>query len=162
MPTNLMVMLVVIALYTPPQHANCTHMQYARNAPFYSPHCHPIRLQVVAPVRETAAQVLGAAVTVLPPPDVALVLSHLLALWAAPHWQTRMAALTAAKYLVAAREDMATALAATLLPTALQGLQVGVECRLSCSDEVSACIRMWAACLPAQWLVTEHIFPPCR
>lgn len=71
----------------------------------------------------------------LSPSDVSLVLSHLLALWAAPHWQTRMAALTAAKYLVAARTDLAQALASALLPTALQGLEV-----LQCA--VLVCMRL--------------------
>ncbi len=80
--------------------------------------------QVVAPVRETAAQVLGVTVIALPSHDVEQVLQHLLQLWSSPAWQTRMAALTAVKYLVAARVDMAVQLGAMVLPTALMGLHV--------------------------------------
>lgn len=87
-------------------------------------------------MRETAAQVLGATVAALPTHDVEQVLAHLLALWSSPKWQTRMAALTAVKYVVAARDDMAVQLGEAVLPTALKGLHVcvlGHCCGLVCS-----------------------------
>ncbi|BDA40363.1 TATA-binding protein-associated factor 172 [Coccomyxa sp. Obi] len=79
--------------------------------------------QVVAPVRETAAQALGAASRSLPSAKLGALACHLAALVRRPEWEVRLGGLLGLKYLLAARSDAATHLLPEALPAALAGLQ---------------------------------------
>jgi len=78
----------------------------------------------VAPVRETAAQALGAALRPLPGASLTAALAALAALAAGSAWEARHGGLLGAKYLLAARADAARQLLPLALPAALRGLQV--------------------------------------
>ncbi len=83
--------------------------------------------KVVAPVRETAAQALGAALRPLPGASLGAALGALAALAAGAAWEARHGGLLGIKYLLAARADAAGELLPTALPAALRGLQVGTS-----------------------------------
>jgi len=88
---------------------------------------------VVAPVRETAAQALGAAVQPLAVPPLAALLAMLRRLAGSGQWEARHSGLLALKYVVAARADAAAALLPHALAIAQTGLQV-LQGRLSWFD----------------------------
>lgn len=79
--------------------------------------------QVVAPVRETAAQALGAAVQPLSVDALRVLLSQLQTLACNEQWEVRHSGLLALKYVVAARPDAA----AQLLPLALSIAEAGLQ-----------------------------------
>lgn len=80
--------------------------------------------QVVAPVRDAAAQALGAAVQPVPPP-VLLALVRQVGILAGYHqWEVRHSGLLALNYIVAARPDATELLLAPVLAIAQEGLQV--------------------------------------
>ena len=82
------------------------------------------RGQAVAPVRDVAAQALGAAVQPVPPP-VLLALVRQVGILAGHHqWEVRHSGLLALKYIVAARPDATELLLAPVLAIAQEGLQV--------------------------------------
>ena len=81
-------------------------------------------LQVVAPVRETAAQALGSAARGLPGSALQVLARHLAALVAQKEWGVRLAGLLGIKYVLAARLDQAGALLPAVLPAVLTGLKV--------------------------------------
>lgn len=86
--------------------------------------------QVVAPVRETAAQALGAAVRPLPPAALPALLGALRQLSECPaEWEVRHGGLLGLKYVLAARTagggGVGAALLDAVLPAAVVGLQVG-------------------------------------
>jgi len=80
--------------------------------------------QVVAPVRETAAQALGAAVQPLPVSQAQALLSLLHQLIQQQQWDVRHGGLLGLKYLLAARTDASQELMPRALPAAILGLQV--------------------------------------
>ena len=80
--------------------------------------------QVVAPVRETAAQALGAAARGLPASSLHVLVRHLTTLVAQAEWGVRLAGLLGIKYVLAARLDQAGALLPAVLPSVLTGLKV--------------------------------------
>lgn len=82
--------------------------------------------QVVAPVRETAAQALGAAVQPLPAAHAQALLSLLHQLVQQQQWEVRHGGLLGLKYLLAARADAAEHLVAQAVPAAILGLKVNV------------------------------------
>ncbi|KJE93117.1 hypothetical protein, variant 1 [Capsaspora owczarzaki ATCC 30864] len=79
--------------------------------------------QVVAPVRETCAQTLGAILKFASPATVASVVDSVLVLAQQPQWETRHSALVSLKYAIAVRHDMAEQLLPRFLPAVLAGLQ---------------------------------------
>ncbi|KAA6421342.1 MAG: hypothetical protein FRX49_08620 [Trebouxia sp. A1-2] len=79
--------------------------------------------QVVAPVRETAAQALGAAVQPLPLSQAQALLSLLHQLIQQQQWDVRHGGLLGLKYLLAARKDASQELMSQALPAAILGLQ---------------------------------------
>ena len=81
-------------------------------------------LQVVAPVRETAAQALGAAVQPLPRAHAQALLALLHQLVQQEKWDVRHGGLLGLKYLLAARPDAPQHLLAQALPPAILGLHV--------------------------------------
>ncbi len=82
--------------------------------------------QVVAPVRETAAQALGAAVQPLPVSQAHALLSLLHQLIQQQQWDVRHGGLLGLKYLLAARTDASQELMSQALPAAILGLQVSL------------------------------------
>eukprot|EP00041_Stephanoeca_diplocostata_P038978 m.1575863 g.1575863 ORF g.1575863 m.1575863 type:complete len:1877 (-) comp25308_c0_seq54:5766-11396(-) len=78
---------------------------------------------VVAPVRDTTAQALGAVVKFMTPADVRRVLAVLLELQKHTHWQVRHGGLLGVKYLVAVRADLVATLLDALLPVITAGLE---------------------------------------
>lgn len=83
-------------------------------------------LQVVAPVRETAAQALGAVARPLAPASLPALLSALRQLSEHPgEWEVRHGGLLGLKYVLAARaEGVDQALLEAVLPATIVGLQV--------------------------------------
>lgn len=81
--------------------------------------------QVVAPVRDTAAQALGAAAQPLPAPVLLALVQQVAILAGHPQWEVRHSGLLALKYVVAARPDAAGLLLKPALDIAQTGLQVG-------------------------------------
>ena len=77
---------------------------------------------VVAPVRETGAQALGAGLLPLPPDAVEAVTRAVLALLSRPEWEVRHSALLALRYVLAARETLAPRLLPAALPAAVKAL----------------------------------------
>jgi TATA-binding protein-associated factor len=82
----------------------------------------------VAPVRETAAQALGAALLALDVPCLQAVLRKLQELKAHALWEVRQSGLLGVKYMLAARSDASEALLPLALPAITQGLQVRCWC----------------------------------
>ena len=80
--------------------------------------------QVVAPVRETAAQAVGAAVQPLPISHAQTLLTLLQQLIEQQQWDVRHGGLLGLKYLLAACTGNSTTLMPQALPAAILGLQV--------------------------------------
>ena len=81
-------------------------------------------MQVVAPVRETAAQAVGAAVQPLPVAKAQALLTLLHQLVQQQQWDVRHGGLLGLKYLLAARTDASHHLMPQALPAAMLGLKV--------------------------------------
>ena len=77
---------------------------------------------VVAPVRETGAQALGAGLGPLPPAAVEAVTRAILVLLRRPEWEVRHSALLALRYVLAARASLAPRLLPAALPAAVKAL----------------------------------------
>eukprot|EP00898_Chlorokybus_atmophyticus_P005845 jgi/Chlat1/6261/Chrsp44S05775 len=84
--------------------------------------CDFVSDQVVAPVRETCAQALGAAFKYMPLALLSYTLSTLLQLQARPEWEVRHGGLLGIKYLVAVRQELLPVLLPGLLPSVTAGL----------------------------------------
>lgn len=109
--------------------------------------------QVVAPVREAAAQALGAAIRPLPSAKLEAVVSHLCRLVGQPEWEVRLGGLLGIKYLLAARPDCCDCLLREVLPSVLVGLQVTCFCRLC--NAMHALQPCWSDASCAMRLVTK-------
>ncbi|XP_014493831.1 TATA-binding protein-associated factor BTAF1 isoform X1 [Vigna radiata var. radiata] len=79
--------------------------------------------QVVAPVRETCAQALGAAFKYMHPALVNETLNILLRMQCRPEWEIRHGSLLGIKYLVAVRQEMLSDLLGGVLPACKSGLE---------------------------------------
>lgn len=79
--------------------------------------------QVVAPVRETCAQALGALFKYMHPALISETLSILLEMQRRPEWEIRHGSLLGIKYLVAVRQDMLELLLGHILPSCKCGLE---------------------------------------
>lgn len=79
--------------------------------------------QVVAPVRETCAQVLGVTLKHMHPVLVHETLSILLQMQGRPEWEVRHGSLLGIKYLVAVRQEMLPELLPRVLPACIAGLE---------------------------------------
>ncbi|KAH6823556.1 ROOT GROWTH DEFECTIVE 3 [Perilla frutescens var. hirtella] len=79
--------------------------------------------QVVAPVRETCAQALGAVFKYMPPKSVRDTLTALLQMQRRPEWEIRHGSLLGIKYLVAVRQEMLHDLLGYVLPACRTGLE---------------------------------------
>ncbi|XVE62439.1 hypothetical protein DITRI_Ditri06bG0118400 [Diplodiscus trichospermus] len=79
--------------------------------------------QVVAPVRETCAQALGAAFKYMHPSLVHETLNVLLQMQRRPEWEIRHGSLLGIKYLVAVRQEMLQDLLGHVLPACKAGLE---------------------------------------
>ncbi|KAK7312063.1 hypothetical protein VNO77_35609 [Canavalia gladiata] len=79
--------------------------------------------QVVAPVRETCAQALGAAFKYMHPALVNETLNILLKMQCRPEWEIRHGSLLGIKYLVAVRQEMLSDLLGRVLPACKSGLE---------------------------------------
>lgn len=79
--------------------------------------------QVVAPVRETCAQALGAALKFMHPSLVHETLKILLQMQSRSEWEIRHGSLLGIKYLVAVRQDMLKDLLDSILPACKAGLE---------------------------------------
>ena len=77
---------------------------------------------VVAPVRETGAQALGASLLPLPPTAVEAVTRAVLVLLRRKEWEVRHSALLALRYVLAARASLAPRLLPAALPAATRAL----------------------------------------
>jgi len=107
---------------------------------------------VVAPVRETGAQALGAGLLPLPPKAVEAVVGAILVLLRRPEWEVRHSALLALRYVLAARD----ALAPILLPAAVPAATRALDDR---DDDVRGAAA--EALLPAARHLPSHPeFPP--
>ena len=107
---------------------------------------------VVAPVRETGAQALGASLLPLPPAAVEAVVRAVLVLLRRKEWEVRHSALLALRYVLAAR----SALAPRLLPAALPAAASALNDK---DDDVRGAAA--EALLPAaQHLPAHPGFPP--
>jgi TATA-binding protein-associated factor len=80
--------------------------------------------QVTAPVRETAAQALGAVARALTPQQAGSVLHHLGQLTKSKEWCVRHGGFLGLKYLLAARQEFLEQMLPAVLPLAIAGLQV--------------------------------------
>ncbi|XP_010255080.1 PREDICTED: TATA-binding protein-associated factor BTAF1 isoform X2 [Nelumbo nucifera] len=79
--------------------------------------------QVVAPVRETCAQALGAVLKYVHPSLVHETLNILLQMQCRPEWEIRHGSLLGIKYLVAVRREMLHDLLGSVLPACKAGLE---------------------------------------
>ncbi|XP_075506033.1 TATA-binding protein-associated factor BTAF1-like isoform X1 [Primulina tabacum] len=79
--------------------------------------------QVVAPVRETCAQALGAVLKYMHPTLVQQTLNILLQMQRRPEWEIRHGSLLGVKYLVAVRQEMLHDLLGSVLPACKTGLE---------------------------------------
>ncbi|XP_012935979.1 TATA-binding protein-associated factor 172 [Aplysia californica] len=79
--------------------------------------------EVVAPVRETCAQTLGAVLKYMDEPSVSSVVDISLQLLAQSQWEVRHGALLSLKYILAVRKDMTSKLLPLVLSSILAGLQ---------------------------------------
>lgn len=79
--------------------------------------------QVVAPVRETCAQALGAVLKYMHPTLVHETLNVLLQMQRRPEWEIRHGSLLGIKYLVAVRQEMLPDLLGCVLPACKAGLE---------------------------------------
>ncbi|GFO18590.1 TATA-binding protein-associated factor 172-like [Plakobranchus ocellatus] len=87
--------------------------------------------EVVAPVRETSAQTLGAVLKFMAAESVPAVLGIALQLLEQRQWEVRHGALLSLKYILAVRQDLVS----TLLPTIVPAIQ---RCLQDVNDDVRA------------------------
>lgn len=80
-------------------------------------------MQMVAPVRETAAQALGAAVQSLPVNTIKIILGLLQQMVVYSSWEVRHGGLLGLKYLLAARIDISEEMLPMALPSIMHGLK---------------------------------------
>ena len=104
-------------------------------------------LQVIAPVRETAAQAVGAAMQPLPVGSAQALLALLHQLIKQQQWDVRHGGLLGLKYLLAARPHDSQALMPQALPAAVLGLQV---CTSTCMP--SPCLQVLSVDVYPYWL----------
>lgn len=78
--------------------------------------------QVVAPIRETCAQALGALARVMPLSFLRHTLSVLLQMQDRPEWEVRHGCLLGVKYIVAVRQELIEELLPQVLPACMGGL----------------------------------------
>ncbi|KAK2711660.1 hypothetical protein QYM36_012696 [Artemia franciscana] len=83
--------------------------------------------QVIAPIRETAAQVIGTVSTLLTPNRVNLLCGLLIRLLDHSQWDTRHGGITGMKYILAARQDLLTDLMPFLYPSIFKCLDDPVD-----------------------------------
>lgn len=102
--------------------------------------------QVVAPVRETCAQVLGLVLNNLNHESVNCVLTILLQLLHCPQWEARHGGMLGLKYLLAIRQDMTQQLIPNVFQPVFDGLKDNV-------DDVSAVAA--AALVPVKDVLME-------
>lgn len=109
--------------------------------------------EVVAPVRETCAQVVGVVVRLLDCAGVMAVLRVLLqvAQCSSAPWEARHGALLGVKYVLATRQDMAASMMAFVLPTVLLSLKDSVD---DVRAVAAACLLPAADSLPN--LLADH------
>ena len=127
--------------------------------------------QVVAPVRETAAQALGAATRPLPPPALRALLASLRQLSECGEWEVRHGGLLGLKYVLAARgggdgvggPGVDGDLLQAVLPAALVGLRVSVGRRRSLGKaQSSGCFMAVQGCSSAWcWGASFLLLLPC-
>lgn len=79
--------------------------------------------QVVAPVRETCAQALGAVLKYMAPELVRETMNILLQMQERPEWEIRHGSLLGIKYLIAVRQEMMSDLLGFVLPACKCGLE---------------------------------------
>ncbi|XP_057544192.1 TATA-binding protein-associated factor BTAF1 [Amaranthus tricolor] len=79
--------------------------------------------QVVAPVRETCAQALGAVLKYMAPELVRETMNILLQMQMRPEWEIRHGSLLGIKYLIAVRQEMLSDLLGFVLPACKSGLE---------------------------------------
>ncbi|KAL9234087.1 hypothetical protein vseg_008996 [Gypsophila vaccaria] len=79
--------------------------------------------QVVAPVRETCAQALGAVLKYMAPELVRETMNILLLMQERPEWEIRHGSLLGIKYLIAVRQEMLSDLLGFVLPACKAGLE---------------------------------------
>ncbi|KAJ7534695.1 hypothetical protein O6H91_13G105700 [Diphasiastrum complanatum] len=103
--------------------------------------------QVVAPVRETCAQALGAVLKQMHPPLVHETLGILLQMQRRPEWEVRHGSLLGIKYLIAIRQEMISQLLPRVLPACMSGLE-------DPDDDVRAVAA--EALLPAARAIVTH------
>lgn len=102
--------------------------------------------EVVAPVRETVAQVLGIICRELPDSATEIILKSLRRISKADNWESRHGALTGMKYCVASQEGLSGSALQNVMETALLGLQddmedvkaVASEVLIPCADKVAS------------------------
>ncbi|CAH1273032.1 BTAF1 [Branchiostoma lanceolatum] len=83
--------------------------------------------EVVAPVRETCAQTLGAVLHHMTSEGVKGVLGILMQLLEQPQWEVRHGGLLGLKYLLAVRKELVEATLPAIVPAIVQGLQDSVD-----------------------------------
>ncbi|XP_078611730.1 TATA-binding protein-associated factor 172-like isoform X3 [Branchiostoma floridae x Branchiostoma japonicum] len=83
--------------------------------------------EVVAPVRETCAQTLGAVLHHMTSEGVKGVLGILMQLLEQPQWEVRHGGLLGLKYLLAVRKELVEATLPSIVPAIVQGLQDSVD-----------------------------------
>eukprot|EP00039_Didymoeca_costata_P015606 m.268636 g.268636 ORF g.268636 m.268636 type:complete len:1773 (+) comp16256_c0_seq17:253-5571(+) len=106
---------------------------------------------VVAPVRDTAAQAVGAILKHMIPSAVDKVLDILLKLQTNTDWQVRHGGLLGVKYLVAVREDLLDTLIPKLLPVITAGLQdMADDVRAASADALYPITKKLAICAPSE------------
>ncbi len=77
--------------------------------------------QVVAPVRETCAQALGALLKHMQTSDVCMVLNIILKLTQRSEWEVRHGGMLGLKYVVAVRKDLVETILPQVLPAIIKG-----------------------------------------
>ena len=103
--------------------------------------------QVMAPVRETAAQAVGAAIQPLPQPCAQALLALLHQLIKQQQWDVRHGGLLGLKYLLAARPHDSQTLMPQALPAAILGLQVLLPINNTFSNALLYPLLMLKDCL---------------
>ncbi|GAB2275349.1 btaf1 RNA polymerase II, B-TFIID transcription factor-associated, 170kDa [Dionaea muscipula] len=103
--------------------------------------------QVVAPVRETCAQALGAVLKYMAPELVHETLNILLQMRNRPEWEIRHGSLLGIKYLVAVRQEMLPDLLGYVIPSCKSGLE-------DPDDDVRAVAA--DALIPAASVIVSH------
>ena len=96
--------------------------------------------EVVAPVRETVAQVLGIICRELPDSATDIIFKSLRKISKSDNWESRHGALTGMKYCVASQEALSSSAFQNVMETALLGLQDDMEdVKAVASDILNPC-----------------------